>query len=93
MNCWVAPGVIEALPGLTLIVTSTAGVTSICELPFIPDIVATTVVLPGLIPVATPLDVIVATVVSIALHSCCARYVLAAPVRKNSGSRELLVGA
>jgi hypothetical protein len=68
MNCWVAPGVIEALPGLTLIVTSTAGVTSICELPFIPDIVATTVVLPGLIPVATPLDVIVATVVSIALH-------------------------
>ena len=68
-NCWVAPGTIEALPGLTLIATSTAGVTSICELPLIPDIVATTVVLPGLMPVTTPLDVMLATVASIELHA------------------------
>jgi hypothetical protein len=53
-NCWVAPGTIEALPGLTLIATSTAAATVNIDDPDIVPEVATILVVPAPVLVASP---------------------------------------
>ena len=68
-NCCVSPAAIAALAGVTVMDSSTAGFTVSPASPEIPSFVALIVAVPRVRPLARPVDVMLATIVSLLSHT------------------------